>query len=83
MKTLKSKPDILTIFVRGNGLRQLIDMRPGTYGQVFGTVDNVAQQYGIKVEVCDKYLKCSAPKNRLQMFVEKLHFAMVGYQESI
>ena len=53
----------------------LIDMRLRTNGDVMGTVESVARQYGIKVEEKDSGLLFTAPKSRLQMFVEKLHFS--------
>ena len=53
----------------------LTDLRTGTWGDTFGTVENVARQYGIKIEESDGGLVFSAPKTRLQMFVERLHFS--------
>lgn len=45
----------------------------------FGTVEGICNQYGIKVEQVGDSLKFTAPKQRMQHLVEKLHFARVGY----
>lgn len=59
----------------------LIDKRLGRQGLVFGNIAQVAKQYGITIEIQGKILKFSAPKKRLQMFAEKLHFAGVNFWE--
>ena len=59
----------------------LADRRIGRHGLIFGTVEKVAKQYGIKCLQDGRYVKFTAPKSRLQMFVEKLHFAGVPFME--
>jgi len=57
----------------------LIDRRVQTKGIVFGTISGVAKQYGIKLTQEVGFIKLTGPKSRLQIFVEKLHFARVPY----
>jgi len=57
----------------------LIDSRPGKWGQVFGTVNDIAKQYGIKVSNSNGITTFTGPKNRMQYLVEKLHFSRVPY----
>ena len=61
----------------------LYDVRPGKRGLIFGTIESVCKQYGIECELIDdgkqKYHKFSAPKVRLQVFIEKLHFSRTPY----
>jgi len=59
--------------------RPLIDRRVPTYGLAFGTVESVAKNYGIKYQELENCIKFTAPKSRLQYFIEKLHFGMVPY----
>ena len=59
----------------------LRDMRPHHYGMLFGNVSNLCKQYGIKVEKAEKGHYFIAPKNRLQMFAEKLHFAGIRFKQ--
>ena len=57
----------------------LTDKRVMSRGIVFGTIGNVAKQYGIKMRMNGPIYIYTAPKSRLQLFVEKLHFAKVPY----
>ena len=60
--------------------KMLIDLRSGTYGCKFGSVENICRQFGINVnKMQDNVLEFSAPKLRMQMFVEKLHFSRTRY----
>lgn len=54
---------------------RLIDKRPITFGGGFGTVAKAAKQYGIKYKEIDNCMEFTAPRSRLQIFVEKLHFS--------
>ena len=60
----------------------LIDVRTHSGGIFFGTVKDVCRQYGIKYKELDNCMQFSAPKTRLQHFIEKLHFSrkMYAYQ---
>ena len=80
-ETNRALPENISIAVYDYEGTVLIDKRIRTRGMVFGTISAVAKQYGIKTEVMNGYLKCSAPKSRLQMFVEKLHFSLVPFAE--
>ena len=75
----KNKLEDLSIGVKSNINKMLVDKRLNTSGMYFGRLGNVAKQYGIKCYQCDGYLKFTAPKSRLQIFVEKLHFSCIKY----
>jgi len=79
-----NKPQDIKIFVPRVGPgRQLNDNRKvQKYGDLeFGTISQVAKNLGIKMEIADGGLIFSAPKPRLQMFVEKLHFSLIRYRQ--
>lgn len=57
----------------------LVDKRYRTEGLVFGTLGDVARQYGIKITQEGYTNIFSAPKSRLQLFAEKLHFARIPF----
>lgn len=78
---MKPQPNILKIKSNVSPFRLLIDKRRETYGIEFGTVTQVARQYGVTCDVKDGYVEFSGPKTRLQMFVEKLHFSEVPFSE--
>lgn len=60
--------------------KMLIDLRSSTYGIKFGTVEGICRQFGVNViELPNGVLEFSAPKLRMQMFVEKLHFSRTRY----
>lgn len=80
MNAEKVKPQELSVIVRANPQTVLIDRRVSTKGIVFGTVEGVAKQYGIKMQQIEGGLKLTGPKSRLQIFVEKLHFSTVPYR---
>ena len=69
----------LSIYSRASLHSTLKDVRPRTYGAIFGTVEGIARQYGVKITKLSTCYKFSAPKSRLQMFVEKLHFSKTPY----
>ena len=62
---------------------QLMDIRMGRRGQVFGTVENICRQYGIKCIKHDNCYEFTAPKLRLQLFIEKLHFSKTYYSKKM
>ena len=78
---MKSRTDIVKVSVGKKSSMMLIDRRPVAWGQIIGTIENVARQYGVTMEKVDNELIFSSPKSRMQMFVEKLHFSGVGYKE--
>lgn len=73
------KPESLSIRVAFDPNCLLIDKRWRTEGIVFGTIAGVAQQYGVKMTKEENCWVYSAPKLRLQLFAEKLHFSNVPY----
>ena len=73
----------ISIFSRVPLNKRLIDLRVGTSGMNFGTVKGIARQYGIEYEeLGDGCIKYTAPKSRLQLFVEKLHFSSNYYSQN-
>ena len=79
---METRPDLVKISVVNKDINaMLVDRRGWHWGQVMGTIASVAKQYGIEVQVKDKEIICSAPKSRMQMFVEKLHFAGIKHTE--
>ena len=76
------KQSELVLYSTESAKTVLMDKRQYTYGIVFGTIEKVASQYGVKMEQNSGYLKFTAPKMRLQMFMEKLHFAAQHYSFS-
>jgi len=62
--------------------KTLLDVRPGRYGQKFGRVKDVCRQYGIKCKQTQNGTEFTAPKLRLQMFIEKLHFSKTYYSKN-
>ena len=81
MNIIKPQPIELSVFVPLSASTHLIDRRIRTGGIYFGTVEEVAKNLGIKVTVTENGLICSAPKLRLQKFVERLHFAGATYSD--
>lgn len=71
---------IRTKVARHNVLK---DRRLGRRGIVFGTLEGVAKQYGVAIREENGWLILSAPQKRMQMLVERLHFAGVPYQEIV
>jgi hypothetical protein len=71
----------LSIYTCVSKKHVLIDHRWKTRGLLFGSIQQVAKQYGVSMEDCGRYLKFTAPQLRLQMFVEKLHFSGVQYTD--
>ena len=59
----------------------LKDQRGASHGIIFGTIEGIAKQYGVKMSMKGQAYVYTAPKNRLQLFVEKLHFARAQFFE--
>ena len=59
--------------------KKITDIRDQTYGQSFGTIGSICKQYGIKYRNVGSCLEFSAPKLRMQLFIEKLHFSGTRY----
>lgn len=71
----------ITIATKAKLSSRLVDKRIMTTGIVFGTIEDVARQYGIKCHDNGKYRLFTGPKNRLQLFAEKLHFSCINFSE--
>ena len=71
-----------TIYSRVPLERMLTDRRGrASFRFRFGTMRDLARHCGVQIEEKDGYNAFSAPKMKLQMFAEKLHFARVKYTE--
>lgn len=68
-----------TVYVKCNLGKRLLDQRPYTFEFDFGTIKNICQQYGIKYEQLPTCIAFTAPKTRIQLFLEKLHFSRIPY----
>jgi len=79
MNIIKPKSEELSVIVKAGRSYKLIDKRIRTNGIYFGTVEDVAKNLGVSLKDTEKGLEASAPKMRLQIFVEKLHFSGVRY----
>jgi len=78
---IKAKPQDITIIVEVKPTKMLKDMRLGKHFAKFGNIMDVAKQYGIKATAFPNGIQFSAPKTRMQIFVEKLHFSQVSFWE--
>ena len=78
---MDNKQPLLSIYSRVNLDLPLFDHRPSTYGIKFGSVKDICGQYGIKIIPQQGYTQFTAPKGRLQMLVEKLHFSQMRYSK--
>lgn len=76
------KPDP-SIYSSVNLDKPLADFRPVTYGQKFGTPRHICKQFGIKIIDHGNYTQFTAPKPRLQMLIERLHFSKSNYSKKI
>lgn len=56
--------------------RQLIDSRNGLK---MGTVRQSCGQYGITIKQSGRNVLLSAPRDRLQILVERMHFCAIKY----
>jgi len=74
------KPTETSIYSDINLDDTLMDFRHNRYGQKFGKVTDICRQYGIKYRKLEKCTEFTAPKIRLQMFLEKLHFSKSSYR---
>jgi hypothetical protein len=82
MNTIKPSPEQISVIIERSKDFSLIDKRLRTSGINFGTIQEVAKNLGVTLKDTDKGLVASAPKMRMQIFVEKLHFSGVRYREA-
>lgn len=85
MKVLENKkPENISIFTpRISPNKVLVDYRIiQRYGGLnFGTIGQLASNLGISMKKVENGLVFTAPKARLQMFVEKLHFSLINFTQ--
>ncbi len=77
MKQLKQPTSCVYSQISMNA--ELMDIRTYSYGIIFGTVEDLCRQYGIKYKQLERCVEFSAPRSRLQIFIEKLHFSRQSY----
>ena len=75
------KPEDIRIITQVPDTTELIDKRLYNNFARFGNIMDVARQYGIKSKKVNNGMEFYAPKSRLQMFVEKLHFSQTPFRE--
>lgn len=78
---MENRPDMITIFSQVSSDKRLMDLRLHRNFPLFGNILDVARQYGIKHREVSGGIEFTAPKSRMQMFAEKLHFSQVSYVE--
>jgi len=78
---MNNRPDIITIFAQVSANKKLVDQRLNRNFAFFGDILRVAKQYGIQYKEVSGGIQFSAPKSRMQIFVEKLHFSQIRYIE--
>jgi len=71
--------DKIKIYSQVSENKTLMDRRPQTYGMIFGKVSDLCRQLGIDMTVLKNCIEFSAPKPRLQLFAEKLHFSLTPF----
>lgn len=71
----------VSIAIKIDKERLLMDRRVGRRGLILGTVGTLANQYGVTMAESNGYTILTAPKKRLQIIVEKLHFSGVDFYE--
>lgn len=59
----------------------LMDKRYGRAGLNFGTLERMCVTYGIKYRKLENCVEYKAPKSRLQLLIEKLHFSRSPYSK--
>ena len=78
---MKNQEENIKVYSQVSKDEILMDCRLGREGISFGKVSDVANQYGIHMESKNNGYVFSAPKSRMQIFVEKLHFSQISYVE--
>jgi len=81
MKLNKPKPEMISVFVPVDKELLLSDKRTGRKGITTGTPASIAEQYGVEMKKADGGAIFSAPKARLQLFIQKIHFSGIPYWE--
>ena len=81
MKQFKPKPQNVKIFAEVVEGQNLMDKRKGRSRLVLGVIPNIARQYGVEAKQENGGFVFIGPVKRIQLLVEKLHFAGVNYFE--
>ncbi len=78
-----SNEETITIRAKTKPHKVLNDLRVGRRGLSFGTVENIAKQYGVKFKIDEndnRVMLFTAPVKQMQSFVDKLHFSGIEYR---
>lgn len=78
MRTDIQEPEV-SVFVKASLNKTMMDLRLGMRGIKFGVLGDVARQYGIHYRQLPTCIEFRAPKPRIRIFVEKLHFSRTPY----
>lgn len=73
--------DNISIRTNANPRKLLMDRRVGRYGLTMGTIEGICRQYGISISESNGYTILTAPRKRLQIIAEKLHFSGIRFME--
>jgi len=76
---MKEVEQNISVCAKVNLNQVLHDRRLGFVGIRFGTVEQICKQYGITYKQMPGHIEFSAPKLRLQMLIERLHFSKNKY----
>jgi len=76
---MRPEPKIFSVYSNIPLYVVISDRRSRKYGIVLGSIEDLCRQLGIEYEEMETCTKFSAPKNRLQLFIEKLHFSRTYY----
>jgi len=83
MKIKASNSNELSIFSKANLNKALTDKRAVTFGFRLGTIAENCKHYGIQIIPHNDYNEFKAPRARMYLFLEKLHFSLTRYSQNI
>lgn len=80
-KPYRRDEDITTVVIKAENLdTTMVDRRPRKGNQSLGTVRQCLAQYGLSLKEKDGRAYLKAPRNRMQLFLEKLHYSGLPYK---
>ena len=71
----------ISIYSKASPDRMLRDHRSPNLSRKFGFLKDVARHYGISCIPLENCIEYRAPRSRLLLFMEKLHFSMTPYSK--
>jgi hypothetical protein len=80
-KPIRRAGDMVTVVVREDSVDvMMIDRRPRKNNQRFGTIRECLSQYGLSMKTKGGRAYLTAPRTRVQLFLEKLHYSGIPYK---